>query len=86
MISERKMLVSVDEVVDALGGSAALRDLAGLETLQAVGQYRARGVFPPKFYVVMIEALRSRGFDAPVSLWQMVEGPEHGSAGSPKAA
>lgn len=74
MAMDLRPLETTKQVIDALGGNAAVRELTGLRTAQAVWEYVNRGNFPPKTFVVMQEALRDRGFSAPASLWQMLEG------------
>lgn len=71
-------LETTKQVIDALGGNAAVRELTGLRSPQAVWEYVNRGSFPPKTFVVMQKALTDRGFSAPSSLWQMLG--EHGDA------
>jgi hypothetical protein len=70
------------DVIDALGGTSAVADLTGSKP-SAVSNWRTFGAFPPKTYLVLIEALAAAKHEAPASLWGMKEratpeaAPEH---------
>ena len=64
---------TVREVIEALGGLAAVARLTGVET-GTVSAWQARlGYFPARTYVAMTAALAERGCSAPLALWKMVE-------------
>lgn len=63
-------LATTSEVMDALGGNAAVAELTG-STLKAVWNWRGFETFPSNTYVAMTDALRARGKTAPASLWGM---------------
>ncbi len=65
-------LSTSEEVIDALGGLDAVMTLTGAG-YKRTSNWKAFGVFPSKFYVVMTEALRDSGKRAPASLWKMAE-------------
>jgi hypothetical protein len=64
-------LLTSASVIDALGGLAAVASLTGSQ-YRAVANWKSFNSFPPRTYLVMIEALRVRGFTAPPALWGMV--------------
>jgi hypothetical protein len=64
-------LVSTAEVMDELGGVAAVARLTG-RTYGAAFNWRGFVRFPSDTFVVMQEALKARGCSAPPSLWGMV--------------
>jgi hypothetical protein len=64
------MITTAVEVMEALGGNVGVGRLTGGKP-SAVSNWKTFGKFPANQYVVMIEALRERGFDAPPSLWGM---------------
>lgn len=63
-------LSTTSEVMDALGGNAAVAELTG-STSKAVWNWRGFETFPSNTYVAMIGALRARDKTAPASLWGM---------------
>lgn len=65
-------LLSVEEVISALGGKAVVADLIGLSP-NAVWNWCDRNYFPSNTYVVMTEALSAKGHTAPAALWSMKE-------------
>ena len=73
-MSKQLVLETVDAVIDALGGNTAVQKWVRVPTSQAVYQWRSRGVIPSKLYLLMIEELHSRNFNASPGLWGMVEG------------
>ncbi len=68
---DRELTTTV-EVMDALGGIPETAKLTGAEYGTA-WMWKPAGTFPPRYYLVMIEELKRRGFHAPASLWGMVE-------------
>lgn len=64
-----RQLETVDEVIAALGGLKAVRALLQLKTPQAVSNFKVRGGFPPRHYLVMKQALDAKGYTAPTRLW-----------------
>lgn len=67
-----KRLISVAEVIDALGGPTETGRITG-DTVQAVVMWRVRGNFAPATYVAITSALAKIGKTAPPSLWNMRE-------------
>ena len=63
-------LSTTSEVMDALGGNAAVAELTGSKT-KAVWNWRGFDTFPSNTYVAMTEALLAKGKSAPASLWGM---------------
>lgn len=56
------------EIIDALGGTAAVCLLTGASP-GSVSNWRRFGKFPAGKFVRMRDALRAKGIDAPPSLW-----------------
>jgi hypothetical protein len=56
------MLKSVDEVIEALGGPSEMGVLIGVRA-SAVINWRTRGGITPEHFVLVREALKSRGLD-----------------------
>ena len=54
------MLKTVDDVIDAVGGTSAAASLAGVK-LSAVSNWRARGRIASEKFMIFAEALRARG-------------------------
>lgn len=65
---------TVDDVIDALGGTHAAALLFGV-TDAAVANWRTRGL-PPRRFLTFKHVLASRGIVAPPSLWRMFEAAE----------
>ena len=57
------MLETVDDVIKELGGTGATAFLAHLGD-PAVSNWKARGVIPPTYYMVISAALRAIGKEA----------------------
>lgn len=68
-MTETTHLRSVDEVIERLGGTVAVREMTAVRTNQAVWEWRNRGVIASKFYVMMTEALAAQGCTAESELW-----------------
>lgn len=70
----QRQLQTVSEVIEILGGLAATARLVD-RTYQAqhANNWQEAGRFPAKTYVVISNELKSRGYDAPLRLWGMVE-------------
>lgn len=65
-------LLTVDQVVDALGGTVAVADLTGKKP-QQISLARKSGRLPTDTFLIMGEQLRQSGFQAPPRLWGMKE-------------
>ncbi|WP_213287545.1 hypothetical protein [Bradyrhizobium sp. sGM-13] len=63
-------LSTTSEVIDALGGNAAVAKITG-STVKAVWNWRGFETFPSNTYVALTDALRAIGKTAPPSLWGM---------------
>ena len=66
--SRLKLIATVDEVIDALGGGSAASRLAGL-TPQSMTNARARGRLPYPTFLILSDELARRGLKAPAELW-----------------
>ncbi len=64
----------VEQVIEILGGDREIVALCGVAAPNAAYMWRSRGNFPPETYVLLIEALKAKGYTAPPSLWRMREG------------
>jgi hypothetical protein len=73
-----RRLSSAREVIDALGGVPAVSVMTGAN-LKAIYHWIAVGVFPPRFYCQMQDALERVNAKASPRLWSMV-GYERGAA------
>jgi hypothetical protein len=74
MPHRRKQLETFDDVVEALGGLAAVGKLCVDQDVAAVCNWkRRRSRFPTKYYKIMIAELDARGAFAPDHLWGFVE-------------
>jgi len=70
-MSNRRAFTSTIEVIDALGGSAAVASLTGRRT-SAVSNWRLQAHFPSNTYLIMREALEALALEArPEWLWDM---------------
>jgi hypothetical protein len=80
--TSRRMVIleSVREVIDALGGLAAVAKLTGVDPGTASAWQTRLGYFPPKTFLVVRKALAKRGLSAPASLWKMVPAQEPGAS------
>jgi hypothetical protein len=67
-----RTLTSIEEVIDALGGTKAVAELTKRSSPSAVPNWKTRK-FPPNTYAIMKAALQAQGADAPDSLWNMME-------------
>jgi hypothetical protein len=65
-------LKSSIEVIDKLGGTAAVAELTGRK-YNAVWMWRAFGKFPANTYLAIQSALKERGLEAPPELWGMTQ-------------
>lgn len=64
-------LNTVDDVVDALGGTFAVARMTG-RSPQAVSNARSKGELPAEWHFVMSEALKGLGLVASPALWRQV--------------
>lgn len=62
------MLTSVDDVIEALGGTAAAAGLAGVSA-PAVSNWRERGKIAPDKFLLISEALRAKGAEVSPSVF-----------------
>lgn len=62
-------LTTIDEVLEHLGGTRAVQRLTGLKSVQAVWEWKNRGVIAARFYLVMTEELARAGCTAEPHLW-----------------
>jgi hypothetical protein len=65
-----RSLHTVDEVIDALGGTAVTARLTG-RSLQAVSNWRFAKRLPADLFLLLSRALSEKGATAPPSLWGM---------------
>ena len=72
-------LSTTAEVMDRLGGVAAVAALTGRK-YSAAHNWKSFETFPSNTFLVMQQALRERGFEAPAALWGMVERAEDNAA------
>jgi hypothetical protein len=69
------VLQTVQDVIDVLGGAAAVGRLAGLKA-QLITDHRARhNRLPSSTYLVLTKKLGDLGYTAPAKLWGVVEVP-----------
>ncbi len=66
------MLKTVDDIIEALGGTGAVADLVELGP-SAVSMWRTKGQIPAPLYLVIRDALASRRKRAPLSLFGFKE-------------
>jgi ribulose-phosphate 3-epimerase len=64
-----EVLDTVEAVVTALGGTKQVRDLTGAGSPQQVYNWKVRGRFPAKLFVIMSGRLRELGCEADPGLW-----------------
>lgn len=63
-----KFCTTQTEVIEELGGGSAVATLVE-RAPSTITWWLHAGKFPPRYYFVMIKALKTRGSDAPHSLW-----------------
>jgi hypothetical protein len=56
-----KLLGTIEEVIEAVGGRSAAASLAGLNTPNGVSNWKARGRIPPELFFVFKERLLPDG-------------------------
>lgn len=66
-----KQLNTVDEVLDSLGGNAAVMTITGVVTPQAISNWRWRQRIPSRHSSPIADALKARNLTAPRRLWGM---------------
>ena len=80
VVSHINHLSTATEVIDALGGTAAVSRLCsdpGREVkMQVVSDWKKRGVFPPGYFLRITDALQDISCLAPLALFQMLP-PKH---------
>lgn len=57
------MITSVDQMIDALGGTTAAADLAGIDK-RVVSNWRARKRVPAEYFLTLSQALADLGKEA----------------------
>lgn len=67
------MLTTVDDVINALGGSTTLVTMGCAKSTQVISNWRANGCFPARTYVLMMRELAEFRCSAPYTLWSMME-------------
>ena len=77
-------LRTTTEVMEALGGYKEVAFITG-RTPKATSNWHRFESFPPDTYIVMTQALKDLGQEAPMSLWRMKE-PTVVSEGQTEAA
>jgi hypothetical protein len=68
-------LTTTAQVMDELGGNAAVAALTGRK-YNAAANWRAFDAFPANTFLIMTTALREKGCTAPASLWSMATATE----------
>ena len=75
MFTEREysqfVLKTVEAIIEALGGSSAAAELAGVG-MSAVSNWKSRGTIPAELFVVFSRVLERHGNRADPSLFGMV--------------
>lgn len=66
-------LQTVGEVIDALGGTDAVKALTGAKWEQSVSGWRTNNRFPAKTHKLLTTLLEAAGFTAPDSLWGQID-------------
>lgn len=69
------ILKSASDVIDALGGTAAMARLTS-RRMQSVSNWRAEGRLPAETFLVVGRALEDIGKSAPPSIWGIAAAPE----------
>lgn len=69
----KSYLETADEVIDALGGTAAVMQLVEAKSSSVISNWRKFGAFPPRTFHAMTIALAAKKKQAPASLWKMRE-------------
>lgn len=62
-------LTTMRQVIRALGGYEGVQKLTGIRYRSAIANWLVDRQFPAKFYKVMQDGLRERGYSAPHRLW-----------------
>lgn len=65
-------LTDARAVVEKLGGIKAVAELTQRK-YSAAANWTSFNKFPPDTYLVLKSALRTKGYEAPDSLWRMVQ-------------
>jgi ATP phosphoribosyltransferase regulatory subunit len=73
-------MVTASDLIDALGGTAAVADIADVG-MSAVSNWRKFDRLPPRLYLRIAAAARERGIEAPEHLFE-----ERRATGEPRAA
>jgi hypothetical protein len=75
--SKRTFLATTGAVIDALGGTAVCGRAVG-SSLASVSNWRTKGRFPPRKFLIFSQALAAIGAEAPASLWSIDEPAQAG--------
>jgi len=67
----RETLTTAEDVIDALGGVAAVSRLFGFDR-RNVSNWKTRGL-PSESYYALSTLLRKKGYAAPLTLWRQYE-------------
>lgn len=67
-MSHPSELSTVDEIIDALGGVAAVQAVTG-QKYNTVWNWKWRGKVPPEFHLIVSQALAGKGLSAPARLF-----------------
>lgn len=66
-----RRLRTTGDVIDALGGNAAIAEMLAGTNVRAVANWRLYGKFPAHTYVAINAALKAKRCEAPGNLWPM---------------
>lgn len=81
-----EVLETVEDVIEALGGTAAMARLTG-SRMTAVSNWRRQyNRFPARTYTHILAELEKVGKTAPASLWGMIDSPTEDGNGAPQQA
>ena len=65
-----RSLTTSNDIIDELGGTGVVARWLGISA-QSVSEWRANGAISPRFYLMMLHALRQRGCIASPELWKI---------------
>ena len=63
-----KTLKTASQVIDALGGTGSVALMTRRKDSQ-IARCRRENRFPPQTFLLLVTALKLKGYEAPVSLW-----------------
>jgi hypothetical protein len=73
-----KQLLTTGDVIDALGGTEKVAEITRRK-YTAVWNWKKAEAFPPNTFLILQDALKSKGLEAPLSLWRMEQPAEAGA-------